>query len=407
MTNGEVVGSSKRGLMVLGGILVFLLLLLVAVSYFFVSVLVPAGLPEQTESAGGMTWVRSIYGFGASADEQLLGPTAVAVGPDGTIYATDPQRARVLAFHPDGTFKGLIHTGMGGTGEGQIGRPGDIAVDERGDIYISDVVNGKIIVFDDGFQFIREWPAIQAIGIEVIGETLFAREGGEIVQYTLEGEERSRVGERGRGNGAALEPAGGLTADGDRIYVADALNQSIKAFTREGELIWAVPEKPVEALVSMETSASAESTETSESVESTETSGENAADVVDLPQDVVFDAAGRLVAVDAFSFKVLVIDPETGRIEADYGEDGTDDGYFMYPSGIAYDASRDWFVIADTSNDRIQVVRIEGSGGGVGQAATRALSSPFRVCAVPFVALILALGLVILTGRRRGSAKQG
>ena len=47
------------------------------------------------------------------------------LAPNGRIYVTDPQRARVLAFNPDGVFNGIIHTGMGGTGEGQLGRPGD------------------------------------------------------------------------------------------------------------------------------------------------------------------------------------------------------------------------------------------------------------------------------------------
>src|SRR5580698_9716947 len=37
-----------------------------------------------------------------------------------------------------------------------------------------------------------------------------------------------------------------------------------------------------------------------------------------------------------------------------------------YPTGIAYDKTRDWFAVADTSNNRVQIIRLPGTGGGVG-----------------------------------------
>ncbi len=385
-------GTSRRGVVALVAILVILLLVLAGVSYFFVRVLIPAGLPEETQAVGGMTWVRSIYGFGPSADEQLLGPTAVAVAPDGTIYATDPQRVRILAFHPDGTFKGLIHTGPGGTGKGQIGRPGDVAVDAEGLVYLTDYVNNKVMVFDDRFSFVREWSAPLALGIGIVGDTVYVRAGGEIVEYTLDGEEKSRIGERGRGTGAKIEPAGGITADADRIYIADALNQSVKAFDQSASLLWVAPQK------AGETSSSAVSTP---SVETTEALTQATDVPIDLPQDVVLDAAGRLVTVDAFSFSILVMDPSSGAIQNQYGQEGQADGQFVYPSSIAYDKGRDWFVVADTANNRVQILQIEGSGGGIGQAAARALSSPFRVCGIPLAALVLALLILFATRARR------
>ena len=122
--------------------------------------------------------------------------------------------------------------------------------------------------------------------------------------------------------------------------------------------------------------------------------------MLDLPQDVVLDAAGRLVAVDAFNFSILVMNATSGAIENSFGQEGTGDGQFVYPSSLAYDAKRDWFVVADTSNNRLQIVRIEGSGGGPGQAASRALSSPFRVCAIPLAALLAALAILFVTRRR-------
>lgn len=383
--------SDRRSVAALGVVLVLLLLILAGVGYFFVRILVPAGLPTRPAADSEMTWVRSIYGYGPSASEQLLGPSAVAVAPDGTIYATDPQRGRVLAFHPDGTYKGLIDTEASGTVTGGLGRPTDVAVDADGLVYVSDYANGKVLVFGKDFAFVREWKVPLVIGIDVVGSTVYVRSGGQIVTYGTDGTELSRIVRQGRGPGAVTYLAGGITADGERIYVADALNQSIKAFDAGGNLLWARSRPSKEASGSLvDTSSAAQAAEPQLDLR------------IDLPQDVVLDGAGRVIAVDAFSFSVLVLDPETGKIETAYGEEGQQDGQFVYPSSIAYDAKRDWFVVADTANNRLQIVRIAESGGGIISAATRALASPFRVCAVPLLALLLAMGVIWMTRGRRG-----
>lgn len=379
----------RRTVRILAVILILLLLLLCSVGYFFIRILVPAGSPEEPVVSDGMTWVRSIYGFGPSVDEQLLGPTAVAVAPNGRIYVTDPQRARVLAFNPDGVFAGIIQTGAAGTGVGQLGRPEDLACDSDGNLYVTDRANDKIIVFDDNYEYVREWPAPQVVGIDVANETLYARRLGEVVAFTLEGQERARFGERGRGKGAAIEPAGGVTADAERVYVPDALNQSLKAFSLEGAFLWAQPSEDGTTGVNPGVAEGVAATGTAQ------------ARVVDLPQDVVLDANGQLYFVDAFSFLIARVDNATGEILGQWGRDGQDDGQFMYPTSIAYDSDRDWFVVADTANNRVQIVRIDGSGGRLAQAASRSLSSPYRVCAIPLFALVAILILIALTRRRR------
>lgn len=384
--------KTRRSTIILSVVLVALLLLLAAVAYFFLKVLMPAGAADTAGTSGsGMQWVRSIYGYGDSAAEQLLGPTAVAVAPDGTIYAVDPQHDRILAFHPDGRFRGMISTGAASTAAGKLGRPVGIATDKNGNVYISDEVNSKIMVFDSRLRFVREWLTPQALGIEVVGDTLYARTLHGVMLYTLTGKEKAHFGQFGRGMGAAMNRTGGLTADASQVYLADALNQSIKAYKRDGSLAWAMPKSTATTgTASLSVGSTATATESSSATES----------AIDLPQDLTLDANGRLIAIDAFSFQILVMDPKTGALQARYGDSGTSDGKFMYPSGIAYDSARDWFVVADTANNRLQIVRIPGSGGGFRQAASRALSSPFRVCGLPLAALLIAL-IVLLTSRKR------
>ncbi len=139
---------------------------------------------------------------------------------------------------------------------------------------------------------------------------------------------RSAYRRTGSRNRAKIEPAGGITADADRIYIADALNQSVKAFDQSASLLWVAPQK------AGETSSSAVSTP---SVETTEALTQATDVPIDLPQDVVLDAAGRLVTVDAFSFSILVMDPSSGAIQNQYGQEGQADGQFRLSVRIAYD----------------------------------------------------------------------
>jgi len=96
--------------------------------------------------------------------------------------------------------------------------------------------------------------------------------------------------------------------------------------------------------------------------------------------------------VDAFSFDLTVVDAKTGARGKSYGSFGRADGEFYYPTSVAYDERRDWFVVADTQNNRVQVVRIPGSTAEPVQASVwRILSSPYRYLGPPACVLLLAV----------------
>jgi hypothetical protein len=119
-----------------------------------------------------------------------------------------------------------------------------------------------------------------------------------------------------------------------------------------------------------------------------------------LPHDLVFDGSGRLIVVDAFAFEVAVVDPKTGKVQATYGDFGRADGQFYYPTSIDYDARRDWFAIADTNNNRIQIVRIPDSGNPAIGAAWRAISSPYRYLAIPALLVLLVVLIAAFAANR-------
>ena len=168
-------------ILLLSGVLAFL-------AWLFLELQPSSPLTVSERQEDGLQWVRSIYGFGESADEQLFSPSSVAIGPDGLIYVTDPTRARVLIFTPDGEYYDIMHTGAGGTGEGEFIRPESIDVDESNQLYIADSWANKIVVYDVDGDYIREWaiPA-QARGVDVVGDEVFVLSMGRVFVFDTRG----------------------------------------------------------------------------------------------------------------------------------------------------------------------------------------------------------------------------
>ena len=170
----------------------------------------------------------------------------------------------------------------------------------------------------------------------------------------------------------------------NNVYVADTQNHRVRKFDPTGTLIWdagTVPDR--------------------ENPDSMDSRKESTNDLFSLPTGVTVDGNGRPVVIDAFKFEIIVLDPETGKKVSSYGEYGQSDGMFDNPSAITYDAQRDTFVVADTGNDRLQVVRIPGSSANTVTTGLRRLfDRPVWICCIPFIILLIA-AIVVATSRRR------
>lgn len=364
----EQLTTPNRTRWVLTIVVVLLVALLAVLVALFASLLRPVGLPAGSPAVkeDEMTWVKSIYGYGPSAAEQLLSPSSVAIGPDGAIYVTDPTRSRVLIFSVDGSFKDVLQSATPGTQMGSFVRPESIDIAENGDVYIADSRAKKVIVFNRKKEFVREYPVDQmARGVYQADGKVYVLDVGKVIVFEQDGKRLSSFGTRGKAPGQ-LDAYQGIVARGGTIYVADSYNKRIQAFDESGTLLWARPEVAT----------------------STPAADDNA---WDLPQDLTFDATGQLVVVDAFTFQLAVVDPKTGERGKSYGEFGRADGQFFYPTSVAYDPLRDWFAVADTQNNRVQIVRIPGSAVQPAQASVwRILSSPYRYLVPPAIVLLLA-----------------
>lgn len=354
---------------VLSIVVVLLLALLLVLVALFVNLLKPVGLPVGAPSAQSkeMTWVRSMYGFGPSVAEQLRSPSSVAIAPNGDVYATDPTRGRIMIFSADGVPKGILISATPGVGEGQFARPEAIDIAENGDVFIADSSAKKVIVFNRNKEFVREYPVDEmARGVYVADGKVYVLDVGHVIVFDIEGNRLSSFGTRGKQPGQ-IDGYQGIAAREGTIFIADSYNKRLQAFDESGTLLWANPKD----LAAMPATAGG---------------------TWDLPQDITFNGKGELVVVDAFTFELVVVDPKNGDRLETHGEFGRNDGQFFYPTSVAYDGLRDWFAVADTENNRVQVVRIPGSSvQPVQSSAWRLVSGPYRYLIPSALVMILTI----------------
>jgi DNA-binding beta-propeller fold protein YncE len=337
-----------------------------------------------------MVWVRSIYGWGPKVEERLRSPIAVAISPDGR-YWTVSNHQTIVGFDQNGRLAGSYDLPLG-EGEGQVLSIEGIAFDSEGNLYVADYGNAKVLkVRPDGMvdgevgvTFVqRVATSDDRLGVAAVrGVALFGLQDGELI---------SQWGGRGRGY-EEFDSVRGLDFGEDgTIFTSDSLNRRVKAYSPEGRVLWSFPDT--------------ETVEAARKLDELSTDEERArvADTIpfELPQGLTVDAAGRIALVDAFKARISVLDPRNGEVISTYGRDGTLDGQFVYPSDIAYDAARDQYLIADTGNHRLQVVRLEGSGGSPLALVGRLKGQPVWVCCFPLALLLILLLMAFLRSRRR------
>lgn len=372
---------------ILGALLVVLVILLGITGWFLIKLVQPPGAPDAAQLPNGITWVRSIYAYGKGVENMLNGPVDVAVGPDGTIWTISAKHT-IVAFTPEGRPVRVIRS-QDGTATGQVKALEGITVAEDGTLYLADYGANKIIAMDPTGRFLREW------GVQLPNEV--AERDGKVAVvaaygmgvFDTQGTLLAKWGGRGQTEDKFDLPHGVAIAGDGTIYVSDTQNRRVKAYTQDGRLLWTLG-KPLKGAVGTATAEAEPANGVSQTLQ--------------LPAGMTLDGRGRICLVDPFLFEIVVIDPSTHQIVERYGENGTADGVFGYPTGIAYDARRDWFVVADTANNRLQIVRLPGTGGSEAiRLITRSLDGPIWLCATPLALLVLAAWLVVVRRRRARS----
>jgi sugar lactone lactonase YvrE len=375
----------------LAAALAVLVVLLLIASYALLQIFQPIGKVASVKEAGGVTWVRSIYGWGAGPDQQFWGPQGVAVGPDGTIWATTQGQYRVVGFNPDGSFSAMLYQGKAGDPKSPnaFTFPTAVAVDPSGLIYITDQPRSTVWVVTRENKIVRSIFVPTPSSIAVSSDRLVVGSASGFVILTPKGEVVKVLGKQGKGIDQFQGVRGVAIAKDGTIFIADQYNNRVSAYDRNGKRTW---------IVNTGNPGNQKSVKNS-TVPSATTAPAN----MQIPAGMTIDGAGRLVVADPFGFDLTVLDPKNGSLIGKYGNPGTVDGQFVYPSSVAYDPSHDWFAVADTQNARVQIIRLPGSGGSALTAVNTALSGPLRACIFPLalILLVIAGGIIARIVRRR------
>ena len=379
---------TRRTLVVVLAVLVVLLLI---GSYALVMIFRPSGKVASTKEAEGITWVRSIYGWGSGPDQQFWGPQGVAVGPDGTIWATTQGQNRVVGFNPDGSLAAMLYQGKNddANSPNAFTFPTAVAVDPSGLVYIADQPRSTVWVLNRDNEIVRSIFVPTPSALAVSNDRLVVGSASGFVIMSPTGEVIKVLGKQGKGIDEFEGVRGAAIGSDGTIYIVDQYNNRVSAYDRDGKRKWIVSTGNPGNQVAVSSSTSSSST--------------TAPAKMQIPAGVTIDGAGRLVVADPFGFDLTVLNAKNGSFIAKYGAPGTIDGQFVYPSSVAYDPIHDWFAVADTQNARVQIVRLPNSGGSAIATVNRTLAGPLRACIIPLVLLLLVLfvGLIYRFWRRR------
>jgi len=382
--------KSKRGRRLIMIIIIILLLGLAAITVLLLNLVAPRDGVASSDETNGIEWVKSIYGWGSTADTQLLAPQEVNIDADGIIWVSDQKYTdRVIAFTPEGKLQRTV----GENAKEKIITIGPTVKGVEDRLFIGESSMDRMRVFDTADQELGAFSIPNPIDLAAKDDKLVV---GSIAGFAIlnaqNGEPLKIVGERGKGENQFDSVNGVAIGEDGRIYVTDAFNNRLSAYDAEGERLWIVETGAPGNQVNLSGGgAMAASTETSAPAR------------LQLPSDITIDGRGRLVVVDALDFSVSVFDPDNGEFLAKYGDYGNQDGLFVYPSSISYDPQRDWFAVADAGNSRVQIVRIPDSSAEFDAAAVarRTLAGPLRACLFPLALLLLLLVAYIWRSRQK------
>jgi DNA-binding beta-propeller fold protein YncE len=263
-------------------------------------------------------------------------PLGVAVSADGAhIYATQSgSKAAVISFDRDGTKLGQLEFP---SESGSIHAPVYLTFAPSGDLYVGDRAAGAIYIFDAAGTYKSTFtPKDSSVHVSPLGVAVGA-DGSVYVANVLSNTaaehcilvfdaDGNLTGTYGKGqlsypNQLALDAAGNL-------YATDSNHGRLVVFEPGGKQTTLVAHGVGEGDLG-------------------------------LPRGLGIDDQGRIYVVDTTDHMVRTYrkaDTATGAppFAGSFGEQGIEDGRFMYPNGLAVDG-RARVYVADRENNRIQV----------------------------------------------------
>ena len=289
------------------------------------------------------------FGSSGSTDGRFDIPTDLAIDKgNGDIYVVDSDNNRVQRFQSDGDFDNLEFGSSSSGDDEYLGTPSAIALHRSSDfIYVADSSTDSISVFDDNGNFKFSFDDDDA-GDE------FKNPSGMIVDESE-----------------------------DILYVADTGNNRIRIFElTDGDNCPSGTDEVVNDEVCF--------------VDDFGSSGSTDGKF-DEPTGLAFDEDENMLYVaDTENNRIQVFEIVAGNtcpsgtdeiidgvcFVEEFGSSGSTDGKFNSPSGLALDEDNDLLYVADTDNNRIQMLTMPTSGSSSSSSSSNGVpDSPKKLSA--------------------------
>ena len=295
------------------------------------------------------------FGSFGTGDGKFKGPSGLALDTGSNLlFVADTDNDRIQIIDVNGNCDDnddeyladdicfVDEFGDEGNGEGEFRSPSAIALDTGRDLlYIADSGNDRIQIIDvDG----------NCGSDELANDVCFVDE----------------FGTSGNGEGEFDNPLGLVLDSGSQyLYIADTNNNRIQIIDVDGNCDDNDDEYLANDICFVDEFGGSGNGE-----------GE-----FDLPSGLALHNNDDLLFVadsDNNQIQVINIDGNcSGAVELaddicfvdEFGEVGDDDGEFKSPSGLAIDSSNDLLYIADTDNERIQIIDVDGNCSGSDELA--------------------------------------
>ncbi len=324
---------------------------------------------SKSASETGLVPVRSIYLYGDG--KNLVRPTGIGSDSQGNIYATLIDSALVVQYDRNGDF--VTSWGKRGSAPGELMSPIAVAADRLArQVYVLDRSRLRMIAYDLQGKYLWEVPILNPVSLTVApnGEVIVATYG-PIARFSSEGELLGQVGDRGKSSGQFDYPRAIVSDKSGSVFIADTNNNRVVRAKLTGEatasVTWVLGRPPA---------------------------GQDDPTVrFGLPSGIALDRAGRVIVLDSFNHTIEMLNAESSESLSTFGGErrGPADGEFNLPTQIV-GLGGDLFAVADTYNDRLQIIRLIAPGERL----------PWRV--YPWVKWLLLLPLLLLLfvlGRKR------
>lgn len=338
------------------------------------------------------------------ADGNFDNPSGLAVCKDGFIYVSDSNNDRIQKFSTDGKY--ICEWGNLGARDGEFNAPLGIAVDGEGFVYVSDKLNRRIQKFTTEGDFVSGWKSRgdgngefilpQGITFGIDDQIYVVDKNNHRVQlFTEEGRYLTQWGQEGDGEGEFKYPHGIATDSNGFVYVADTSNNRIQKFGADGsyDRKWGLAEgtagsgegefnHPTDIAVDKNNNIYVVDWKNNR-IQKFDSEGNhirwgNVDTEFERPFGIAIDKAGFIYVTDYYRIQKF---DEVGNSVPEWGRQGSLEGFFQFPSGIAIDGQGN-VLFANAENNRVQ--KFDSQGNFIRQFSMKG-SNPGQFCRPRFI----------------------